>query len=151
VPPTHWESSAQVVWQLPVPHRYGEQSRAVSGEQIPLPLHVLAGWKVVAVGHEEVAQTVPAATWAQAPLTQKPVLPQVPFGPQRPCGSDSGWTVPTGAQVPCPLTLHAWQTPQPEVVQQTPSTQLLVAHSCAALHVAPGAFLAAQEPFGPVQ
>ena len=52
----------------------------------------------------------------------------------------------TAAQVPAPLTLQAWQTPQLLVVQQTPSTQLPELHSLPELQVPFGPFLAAQLP-----
>jgi hypothetical protein len=50
------------------------------------------------------------------------------------------------AQVPAPLTLHDWQAVQLDVVQQTPSVQLPLAHWFAAPHAAPLAFLATQLP-----
>jgi hypothetical protein len=79
---------------------------------------------------------------APAPL-QNPVLPQTP-----PVGQSDAWVVPFGtlAQVPLPLMLHDWHPEQLEVAQQTPSTQLPLAHSFAAPQVAPFAFLATQLP-----
>jgi len=108
---------------------YGEQSTAFGTEHDPVPEQEPAPWKIVGVVQLKPVHITPDATWAQAPLTQKPVLPQVPFGPQRVCGSASGCDVPTGAHVPCPLMLQAWQTPQLGEVQQTPSTQLPLVHS----------------------
>jgi hypothetical protein len=44
----------------------------------------------------------------------------------------------TDLQVPAlPVTLHAWQVPQLVLVQQTPSTQLLLAHSVPAVQAWP--------------
>jgi hypothetical protein len=79
---------------------------------------------------------------APAPL-QKPVLPQT-----LPVGQSAPWAVPFGtlAQVPLPLRPHDWQPGQLEVAQQTPSTQLPLAHSFAPPQVAPFAFLATQLP-----
>jgi hypothetical protein len=151
VPPTHSLSLAQETRQLPVVHVNGEQSWAFGIEQVPVPVHMPAGWKVDGGVHVKLVHIVPAATWAQAPSTQKPVLPQTPLGVQRPCGSNSAWVVPTDEQVPCPLRLHAWQTPQEGALQQTPSTQLLLVHSWAVPHAAPFAFFVRQEPFGPEQ
>ena len=81
--------------------------------------------------------------WQAPPPLQKPVLPQTPLGAQF-----GGSAMPFGtfAQVPAPLTLHDWQTGQLEVVQQTPSVQLPLAHWFAALQAAPGAFFATQLP-----
>ena len=44
------------------------------------------------------------------------------------------------AQVPLPLTLHAWQAGQLELPQQTPSTQFPVLHWLAAVQATPFAF-----------
>ena len=86
----------------------------------PLPLQVEGANSVVPlqVGPEH---GKPAAwSWhAPAPL-QLPVLPHGGIGAQSLWGSE---VLPTGAQVPAPLTLQAWQVPQPAVEQQTPSVQ----------------------------
>jgi hypothetical protein len=79
----------------------------------------------------------------QAPETHKPVLPQGPLDAQL---GGSAVRLVTLAHVPAPLTLHDWQAGQLEVVQQTPSVQLPVAHSFVAPQVAPFAFLATQLP-----
>jgi hypothetical protein len=56
----------------------------------------------------------------------------------------------TFAHVPMlPVTLHDWQALQLEVAQQTPSTQLPVAHSFPATQVAPFAFFVTQLPGAP--
>jgi len=76
--------------------------------------------------------------------TQTPVLPHSLVTGQRLCGSaELSATLP---QVPLPLAAHDWQVPQLEVVQQTPSVQLALEHSLAALQAAPFAFLATQVP-----
>jgi hypothetical protein len=79
---------------------------------------------------------------APAPL-QKPVLPQTPLGAQ---WGASATPLGTLAQVPAPLMLQDWQTPQLDVEQQTPSVQLPLAHWFAALQVALFAFFATQLP-----
>ena len=67
--------------------------------------------------------------------------PQGGAGTQRPCGSAAADG--TGLQVPAlPVTLHAWQIPQEEVEQQTPSTQLFpVRHSSVVAQDCPRRFL----------
>jgi hypothetical protein len=80
----------------------------------------------------------------QAPATQTPVLPHAPLLAHRPCGSaELSATVP---HVPFPVALQDWHVPQLEVVQQTPSVQLALVHSFAAVQAAPFAFLATQLP-----
>jgi len=76
--------------------------------------------------------------------TQTPVLPHSPPAGQRPRGSaELSATLP---HVPLPLAAHDWQVPQLVVVQQTPSVQLPVVHSCAAPQAAPFPFLLVQVP-----
>jgi hypothetical protein len=53
---------------------------------------------------------------------------------------------PTFEQVPAPFRLHIWQVGQLPVEQQTPSVQWLLPHWLSALHAAPFAFLATQDP-----
>ena len=68
--------------------------------QVPAPLQEPPGWKTWSVGlwQKKPLHWVLAATWVQAPPVQKPVLPQLPFGPQRLCRSMSpsamSWQVP---------------------------------------------------------
>jgi hypothetical protein len=88
--------------------------------------------------------TVAAASWqAPAPL-HMPVLPQGGFGVQRPIVSG----LPVGTKVQRPAlvpTLHAWQSEQELVPQQTPSTQKLpVRQSLVALQAWPRRFLLPQ-------
>jgi hypothetical protein len=141
-------SSAQLVRQPSVVQLNGAQATAleVSHMPAPLPLHVAAGSNIPVVGSQvAAAQTVLLeATW-QAPPWQRPVIPQVvPEAVQRPCGSAA--PLPTAAQVPTLLTLHAWQVPQLALVQHTPSTQLPELQSCAAVQATPAAFFIWQSP-----
>ena len=92
--------------------------------------------------------TVVAACW-QAPPLQRPVLPQVAPVGQRPFGSALPFaTVP---QVPLAVRLQAWQAPQAETVQQTPSVQFPLPHSWSAVQIAARAFFDTQLPFPPDQ
>ena len=68
---------------------------------------------------------VGACVQAPAPL-HVPVLPQGGLAGQRPCGSVVPFA--TAAQVPLPLTLHAWQVGQLALPQHVPSTQLPLMH-----------------------
>ena len=67
-----------------------------------------------------------AVELAQAPApSQVLVFPHpVPVAPQR----VSFVPAPSGAQVPAPFTLHAWQAGQLALPQQTPSTQWPLMH-----------------------
>jgi hypothetical protein len=148
----HWVSSpgmSHVPRQPPVVHWYGEQLTAFGIVQLPVPLQAPAGWKVVASRQVKLVHIVPAFTWAQAPPAQKPVLPQGGFAAHRLCGS--AWPSATAAHVPGVEPLQVLQVPQLEVLQQTPSTQLPLAHSWAALHALGGDFFGWQDPPGPVQ
>jgi hypothetical protein len=124
----------------------GEQLVVASWLHVPLPVQCDSGWNVVPV-HDTGAPhvTVAPACW-QAPLTQTPVLPQGGLAAQL---GGSAVLSATFAQVPLPLTLHDWQAGQLEVMQQTPSTQLSLAHSFAATQVAPFAFFETQLPGAP--
>ncbi len=82
------------------------------------------------------AQLTVVAAWVQAPAPlQVPVFPQVPFAAHCPEGA----VVPaaSGAQLPAPLTLQAWQVPQLPLPQQTPSVQNPLMHWLAALQLWP--------------
>src|SRR6185369_11636080 len=120
---------SQLPRQPPVVHWYGEQPTAFGIVQLPEPLQAPAGWKVVASRQVKLVHMVPAFTWAQAPPAQKPVLPQGGFAAHRLCGS--AWPSATAAHVPGVEPLQVLQVPQLEVLQQTPSTQLPLAHSWA--------------------
>lgn len=102
------------------------------------------GWYVVPVQDCAAPHALDAGCCWQAPETQTPVLPHSPPTGQRPFGSaELSATLP---QVPLPLAAQDWQVPQLEVVQQTPSVQLALVHSCAEPHDAPFAFLATHIP-----
>src|SRR5579863_6484961 len=85
-----------------------------------------------------VPQLVPTAVYAQWPLpSQVPLFPQLPLAAQPPCGSIAPPA--TGVQEPAlPETLQAWQVGQLGLPQQTPSTQLPLAHSLPAAQIWPG-------------
>jgi hypothetical protein len=83
---------------------------------------------------------------APAPL-HTPVLPQGGAAGQPACGS----AVPEATLTHAPAPPQTWQVAQLATLQQTPSTQLPLAHSTAAAQAAPGAFLNRQLPPGPVQ
>jgi hypothetical protein len=147
VPPAHSLSFAQPGRQpLAPPHVLGEQFCVTGVEQIPAPLHVAAGWKVVAFWQKAPPQVVPAAPWVQAPPVQVPVLPQGGFAGQRPCGSPA--PLATLAHEP---DAHVWQVPHADALQQKPSTQEPVVHSWPSEQVfpAPAPFFGWQVPFGP--
>jgi hypothetical protein len=80
--------------------------------------------------------TLVGCCWQAPPPLQAPVLPQVPFAPQRACGSVT--LIGTLAQLPrLPETLQAMQVPQAGLEQQTPSTQLPLPHSWLAKQATP--------------
>jgi hypothetical protein len=100
------------------------------------------------------AQPTLVAAWVQAPAPlQLPVLPQVPFEAQRPCGSAT--VLATLVQMPkLPEMLQAWQVPQPAVglaLQQTPSMQAALPHSWLLKQATPIALTGRQLPPEPVQ
>jgi hypothetical protein len=122
----------------------------------PVPLHEPPGWNTWSVPptQKNPLHWVLAATRVQAPPVQVPVLPQLPFGPQRLClsVSPSGWS----QQVPrWPRTSQAWQVVLQELLkQQKPSTQLPDWHSWPSPQAVPFGFLPVQipgEPALPVQ
>ena len=94
--------------------------------------------------------TLVGCCW-QAPLPlQAPVLPQVPPGVQRACGSVT--LLATSAQEPrLPETLQAMQVPQLLLAQQTPSTQKLLPHSWLERQATPFDLTGKQLPLVPVQ
>jgi hypothetical protein len=131
--------------QLPAPHTYGLQLCVLAWLQVPLPLQNDGGRYVVPEHEGEMPHVTDAGCCVQLPLPlQAPVFPHSPLEAQRPCGSPV--PEPTLEQVPAPLRLHAWQVVQAFVLQQTPSTQLLLVHWLPALHVPPSAFFAWQLP-----
>jgi hypothetical protein len=115
-------SAVQLVPHTAPLHMYGEQLDVVAAAHAPVPVQCDSDVSVEpehdAVPHATVAA---ACKHAPAPL-HAPVLPQGGLAAQPPCGS----AVPTGtgAQLPAAVpTLHAWQSPQDMLLQQTPSTQ----------------------------
>ena len=81
---------------------------------------------------------------------QAPVLPQVPPGVHRACGSLT--LLATLAQVPrLPERLQAMQVPQLLLAQQTPSTQKALPHSWLERQATPFAFTGRQLPLVAVQ
>jgi hypothetical protein len=119
---------------------------------VPEPLHEPVGWNDDAEVQNAPAHCVPLPGCAQAPPLHRPVLPQmlsVGFE-QRPCGS--AVLSLTALHVPgLPGRLHASQVLHEPLLQQTPSTQLLVVHSLPRPHDAPGDFFSRQMPPVPVQ
>jgi hypothetical protein len=112
--------------------------------QAPVPVQKAADVAMPPL-HEGATHITDIEACVQAPLPlQVPVLPQVPLGAQRACGSVT--PAPTLEQVPTPLRLQAWQVPHEAVEQQTPSTQLPRLHSWLAPHMRPLALSAAQVP-----
>jgi hypothetical protein len=141
-------SELQEVLQAPVPQTYGAQLCVDAVEQVPFPAQNAALVRVDPLHDGLPHGTDVDACW-QAPLVQRPVLPQVPLAVHPPCGS----AVPlaTLAQTPVPEMLQAWQVPQALTMQQTLSVQLPLPHSWSAPQLAASAFLAVQVPAGPVQ
>ncbi len=79
-----------------------------------------------------VPQLVPAPEFRQRPApSHVPSAPQGGAGVQPWCGS----AVPAGTGWQDPETLQTWQVPQLVAEQQTPSTQLPLAHSAPALQI----------------
>ena len=76
-----------------------------------------------------------------APL-QVPVFPHGGLAVHWPAGA--GVPAASAVQVPGEVPLQVWHVPQVALPQQTPSVQLLLVHSFAALHAIPFAFLARQ-------
>jgi hypothetical protein len=142
-------SVLQVVVQAAAPQTYGAQLLVVAVEQVPMvpPEQKAVGVKTLVVLLQLAGAQltlVAACVHAPAPL-QVPVLAQVVVIPQRAWGSATPLV--TGAQVPLPLTLQAWQVPQAVVEQHTPSTQELPpAHSWDVPQLTPRVFWATQLP-----
>jgi hypothetical protein len=117
--------------------------------QVPLPEQNAVAVRVDPV-HDAAAQLTVVPASAQAPAVQAPVFPQVVVMVQRLCGS----AVPsvTTLQAPAlPETLQDWQVGQLELLQQTPSVQLALAHSWFARQATPFALTGRQAPPVPLQ
>jgi len=141
-------SIAQLVLHAPVPQMYGEQLCCDGVPQVPLPEQNAALVSVEPV-HEALPHWTEVEACWQAPATQRPVLPQVPWLAQPPCGSDCPFV--TLAQLPVPETPQDWQVGHAPTVQQEPSVQCPLPHSWSPPQVFPSPFLAAQLPPVPVQ
>jgi hypothetical protein len=102
----------------------------------PAPLQAPTGVEVDPV-QLAVPQLAPALAFRQAPApSQVPSNPQGGLAVQRACGSalaaGTGWHDPAA-----PVRLQTRQVPQLDDEQQTPSTQLSLAHSAAAEQIWP--------------
>ena len=122
----------------------------VAAGQLPAPEQKEAKVAVPELHDGPLHITVVGCCW-QAPLPlQAPVLPQVPPGVQRVCGSVT--LLATLAQAPrLPETLQAMQVPQLLLAQQTPSTQKPLPHSWLERQATPLPLTGRQLPFVPVQ
>ena len=136
----------QLVAQLVPPQTYAPQLWDVAAVHAPEPLQWDAGWNVDPV-HDAAAPQVALAeaSWqAPAPL-QVPVLPHGGAAAHCPAGA----LVPAGmlVHVPAlPVRLQDSHVPHDPALQQTPSVQNSLPHSCAAPQLAPTAFFATQVP-----
>jgi hypothetical protein len=138
----------QVVLHAPMPQLYGTQLEVGAGAQLPTPVQ-----REIADSVEPVQVIAPQAT-VLAACVHAPAPLQVPVFPHGGLGVQAASELPTGAlaHVPrLPVTLQDWQVGQLPTPQQMPSVQNPDAHSFAAVHVVPVAFLPRQLPPGPVQ
>jgi hypothetical protein len=147
-------SCVQLVLQAVAPQRYWPHDMVVAVAQVPAPEQNVASVPVppaeVPVQDGFPHWTVVGCCWQAPPPLQAPVLPQVPFAPQRACGSVM--LLATLAQVPrLPATLQAMQVPQELLPQQTPSTQKPLPHSWLERQATPPALTGRQLPLVPVQ
>ncbi len=125
----------------------GSALPAATAAQVPLPfrLHAeqvpqLAELQQTPSTQLPLAQLVAVAGVHAVPLGSLHALVAVHTLPDED-GQESGSALPaaTAEQVPLPFKLHAWHVPQLAELQQTPSTQLPLAHVAAieAVHEAP--------------
>jgi hypothetical protein len=148
-PETQSVSALHPLLQAVAPQTKGAQGVWLGVGQVPVPVQNVVAVATPAV-QDGATHITFAGAWVHAPAPlQVPVFPQVPLAAQRACGSAS--PLPTLAQVPRPFRLQAWQVPHDPVEQQTPSTQLLLPHSWAAVQAAPFPFRVTQLPPAPVQ
>lgn len=126
----------QVVRQAVPPHWRWPGHGVGVWAQVPAPSQVPPGL-LIAFAQAGAPQLVPKLVFRQAPIPlQVPSKPQGGAGVQRWWGS----ALPTGTelQVPAlPVRLQTWQVPQVGAEQQTPSTQLLLAHSVPSVQIWP--------------
>ncbi len=136
----------QVVRQLAPLQTYAPQLCVAGWVHALTPSQCDAGWNVDPV-HEAPAphDALTAGFWqAPAPL-QAPVLPHGAAAGHCPAGA----VMPTGMLVHVPALLDRlqdWHVPHAPALQQTPSVQNSLLHSCAAPQLAPSAFFATQLP-----
>lgn len=110
----------------------------VGGAHAPAPLQRDTGENVEPV-HEAVPHdTAVDACWQAPEPSQAPVLPHGGLGGQPP----TTWPAAMLAQLPAPLTLHAWHSGQLPVPQHTPSVQNPLMHWLPAEQVWPFGFSA---------
>jgi hypothetical protein len=91
---------------------------------VPLPSHVEAGVAEEVLAQTAALQLTPLSTYAQAPATQFPVVPQVPelVATHLPCGSGALST--TAVQAPTDAArLQALHASEQAKLQQTPWAQ----------------------------
>jgi hypothetical protein len=143
-------SAVQLVLQLVAPQTYSPHDAVVAAGQLPAPEQNDASVAVLPLHDGPLHITVVGCCWQAPPPLQAPVLPQVPPGVHRACGSVT--LLATFAQAPrLPETLQAMQVPQLLLAQQTPSTQKLLPHSWLERQATPFAFTGRQLPLVPVQ
>jgi hypothetical protein len=139
---------AQVVLHaVALAQTYGSQATFVTVWQLPAPSHRRGGVSVEPV-------QLPATHWVvDAQYRHLPVPSHIPSSPQvvdtdaMHCAAATG-AVPFGTLVQVPTlfaTVHDWQVPVQALLQQTPCTQLLEAHSVPAAQVRPSG-LSVQAP-----
>src|SRR5438132_1969373 len=141
------ESAPQLVLQAVVSQMYGLQLELAGAGHAPAPSQLADAVAVplpqlaprhCAVGYAQAAMLLPS----QLPPHVLPSLAQAARAPPLRCGApDTGVHWPTE-----PATSQAWHCPLHAWLQQTPSAQLLLAHSCAPPQARPSAFFATHWP-----
>lgn len=115
---------------------YPPQLVLVGSWHMPLPSHVCPLVSVPSEQDAALPQVVPADfCWHVFIAVHRPVLPHSPFAMHRLCGSATPG--PTPVQVPGLEPLQVWQRPQEAEWQQTPSTQVPLAHGAPAEQASP--------------
>jgi hypothetical protein len=142
-------SKLQLPLQAVAPQTNGVQLVVTGVAQAPDPVQKEAAVATPAVQDGATHITDGGACVQPLAPLQVPVLPQVPLGAHRACGSVT--PLPTLEQVPTLFRLQAWQVPHDGLKQQTPSTQLPLPHSWAEPQPTPLPFSGAQLPPGAVQ
>jgi hypothetical protein len=94
-------------------------------------------------GHVALEQAVPSAYFWQPPApSHLPFVPQLAWPSSAQKADGAAVPAATGAHVPLPLMLQAWQAGQSDEPQHTPSTQLPLMHWLPAVHARPFFFSA---------